>query len=146
MARETRIMAGLVLTFDNYTDMELITKEVGLDPTRVRNKRDARRNPFYGREDVPDDWSGGEYLEGSWDLYTNYICTLDLRDVSAVLLEKIKPRVDTIKVVLEKYDGKAGFYVVPEIARNNIPSLLFDEDFIKIAAALKAPIEVDMYF
>jgi len=146
MYESTRIAVGLALTFDNYTDMEVVTEEVGLMPTSTLNKKDARKSPFFGRDDAPEDWPyEGEFVCGGWDLYTEYVPTQNLEVASNELLRVIKPHIDAISSTLKKYDGSARFNVVPEINPKMLPSLYLNKDFIEVANSLNADIEIDMY-
>ena len=146
MARFTKIKIEFTIIFDNNTDMKTVTDETGLTPNSAINKSDAK-NPFYKVADKPDDWAyEDEHMPASWTLETEYIKTVVLEEVTDSLITKIKPRIDNIISVLQKYDGTAHFSIVTVINRNYKPALCFNEEFIEIISLLKATVDIDIYF
>ena len=145
MDEKTSIMVELILCFDNDIDMNEITREIGLSPSRSTNRKDTR-NPFFNREDRPEWWKyDGEHTCGSWTIETEYIQTELLEDVLKDFLPKIHPYLERMKNVMTKYNGTAGFCIVPRICQEQTPALCFDRQFLDVVEFLNATFEIDMY-
>lgn len=122
------------LIFDNDTDMEQITNEIGIAPSSFKNKRNQRKSPF------KDD-----NLEGYWSIKTKKIITYDFDDVAKEMIEIIKPYLEKMKEMITKYDGTVHFGIVPYFYKNYTPAFYFEKEFLDIVNYLSATIEIDMY-
>lgn len=132
--KDTVIMLELNLYFDNDTNMQEISQQIGLEPTQSVNKANRRKSPF------KDD-----NLEGYWQISTGYIKTYYFEEVSKALIGKITPYLNKIKYVLDTYDGSADFCIVPEFNKNKTPAICFDKDFLNVVNYLNTTIQIDMY-
>lgn len=146
MNNRTCIMLELSLVFDNDTDVENVTKEIGIAPSDSKNKNMARSNPFYRAEKKPRDWPyQGEKMPGYWEINTGYIESLDFEKVADCLLSKIQSHLPTMKRILKRHSGIAQFCVVPKIYDGETPSLCFTRSFLEAVEFLNATIDIDMY-
>jgi hypothetical protein len=130
---KTELRMELNLIFDNYSDMSLITKKIGMNPSAEKCKKDTRKSPFKDGN-----------LPGYWSIETDNFETLDLSEVTKYLVEKMNPYLEKIKSALQEYDGEARFCVVAEM-EDSIPALYFNRDFLEMVEYLKADIDIDMY-
>ena len=122
------------LLFDNDTDMDIITKEIGLNPTSCKNKKEQRKSPFKEGN-----------LEGFWSIETEKVETFLLEDVTKIMVKKIKPYLTQIKQVIKKYQGEVDFLIVPDFVCLDTPALCFDREFLDVVEFLNATIQIDMY-
>lgn len=129
-----KIYMEFSLIFDNDTSMELITKEIGLNPTSFKDKKEQRKSPF------KDD-----NLEGFWSIQTEEIDTFYFEEVSKIMVDLIKPYVSKIKRLMTKFNGSADFCIVPHFYPLDTPAICFNREFLDIVNDLNATIQIDMY-
>ena len=122
------------LIFDNDTDMDIVTKEIGLQPTSCKNKADQRKSPF------KDD-----NLEGYWSLATNKISTFDLEEVTKIMVQMLDPYLSKIKDVVTQFQGDVVFMIVPDFTSLEKPGLNFDREILDVINYLKATVQIYMY-
>lgn len=134
MEKKPKIFMECNLIFDNDTDMNLITKAIGIAPTSLKNKSEQRKSPF------KDD-----NLEGYWSIQTNTFETFSLEDVTRNMMAIIKPHLDKMRKAVVNYDGSVDFMIVPEFFINDKPALVFDREFLDVVAYFNATVQIDMY-
>ena len=135
MKKCTKIMVELKLSFAEEIDVYSLSEKIGLSPTRLKNKSEIKRNLF-----------NEEQLPAVWFINTGYVQNSDLEEVANVFFAKIQPHFEAIKKVLQDYKGMAHFCIVPEIIRNDKPSLFFNKIFLDSIHYLDATVDIDMYF
>jgi len=122
------------LSFDNDTDMDIITKEIGITPTSYKNKKEQRKSPLKN-----------DNLEGFWSIETEKIETFYLEDVTKIMVEKIQSYLIKIKDIVTKYKGTVDFLIIPDFTLPDTPALCFDREFLDVVKFLNATIQIDMY-
>lgn len=128
------IYMELNLIFDNDTNMNQITSEIGLNPTTCRDKKDQRKSPF--KDDK---------LEAFWSIETGMVNSYYLEDVTIKIINIIKPYLKKIKEIVDKYNGTVSFMIVPEFHPLYTPALCFNREFLEIVEYFNATIHIDMY-
>ena len=122
------------LIFDNDTPMEVITKEIRLNPTSCIDKKVRRKSPF--KDDK---------LAGFWSIRTEEMATFYFEEVSKDMVSIIKPFIDKIKYVLDTYYGMVDFCIVPDFIKSEKPAICFNREFLDVVNYLNATIQIDMY-
>jgi len=128
------ISIEISLLFDNETEMEVVTEEIGLVPTSYKNKSEQRKSPF--KDDK---------LEGYWSIKIENFKSYYLEDLTSLLVRNINPSLEKIKNVTLKYDAKTYFLIVSNFKPLYTPALSFDREFLEVVEYLKATIGIDMY-
>ena len=123
------------LLFDNDTDMEETSREIGLTPNEYMNKKEQQKSPF------KDD-----NLEGFWTFKIGGIKTYNLEDITKIMVDTLNPFLPKIKQTIKRYEGRIDFLIVPELHHNYKPALSFNRDFLDIVHFLNATIQIDYMY
>ncbi len=83
--------------------------------------------------------------EHAWEYSTNWVQSLLLQDVSNLIVDTFKDKVDPLIDYISINSLNVKIDIVIEILDDQVPALTFDRKFLDIANRLNSEIDVEMY-
>lgn len=113
-----------------------VTEFLGLKPTNIRRKgsRVSGKIPKFN----------------SWEISTEQVINecVDIYELSTKLIEVLKPKLDLILQVKERFDAESRFQVVLTFSANeehSAPAIGFEVETIEFLGTVGASIDIDTY-
>ena len=126
-----KIIAKLILCFEDDLDMQDITDKIKLDPSSFQRRSNCRINPITKKQNL-----------GFWEIQTDEIKTYDSVDVQNILLLLTHKNLENIRHVVDKYNCEVIYRFFVYTFNNEFPALMFTEELLKDINYLKAKLDV----
>ena len=129
---KTRIRTAILLLGDVLPDV--LTAEVGLAPTSTWRKGDP-----IGKKGVQ------HHRQDGWEVVSEYVHTLDTEEVVRLLLGRIEPHIDRIRVACQRHNlySELAIYITWS-DDESLPSLHFEKELLASVVRLGATIDIDL--
>ena len=138
-----RVLLSLIGKFDTEVNLDIITKEMCLVPTRTRTPDDWPETIKNPRAELPDELKPS-YV---WELDTGYAHNKLVRDRFDVMLNFLTEKRDIINDLKKRFSLSASFTVGIHAQHDqcNLPEVFLTQEIIAFAASIGADIGFDMY-
>lgn len=125
--------------FGDNMNPDALTKIISLEPTHIIHKG----NPRYHPKGPPAKFS-------SWEISSEHVESdlLDINELSAKLIAKLKPRIDSIIEAMKAYELSAQLQIVITFRdEESIPTpvISFNANVIHFLSQVGASIDIDTY-
>jgi len=132
-------MTKIHLTFTVYGDdwnPSELTELINLTPTDYGIKNDLLKK-----------YLPNQVLrkETSWEYNFETVQSLFLEDITCEFVRVFKPCVEKLTHFIELNNLCSKLFIIPEIMDNEVPSIFFDQEILKLLVQLKAEIDIDLY-
>ena len=129
--------------FGDDFDPADLTMAIGIQPTHTYRKGDIipERKCIYTKPGSPP----LRRKEDAWKYNLGYIHTIDSDEISDVLEETFRDKVQIISRFIKEHDLRVKLYVVLKIDADQTPAVGFKPSFVKILGDLNAEIDMDIY-
>ena len=118
--------------FGDEFEPDVVTERLGLEPSRIMRKGDP----------IPK--------HTSWQLLTEKFVgeVVDVYEIAKPLIERLEPKSEAIRALVDEFDLEAILQVVLWISRDeniSTPAIGFDEKMVQFLSKVRGSIDVDTY-